>query len=202
MPEKETDEDALPESPGQSDPNKSAPPKPALNGVDLPAIYRGALHITGDVPAAEDIRQTVSSRMLELSKSKMSGIEKVQAFAWKIARNLAADWWHFRRIPEDSLESLNDPSLYQHDDPTARLDDWHDAMRLLERLPDDQMEVLILHFYQDQSAVEIAKNVSSTANAVRKRIRRALQNLKRMAGEPPQPESQIRRLFKKGKEQK
>ena len=77
-----------------------------------------------------------------------------------MAKNIALNWRRRnRRVQDTSLESLDDPSLYPQEDPTTRLDDCQDAMRLLERLPEDQQELLILYFFREYTVEQIAKDV-------------------------------------------
>ena len=123
-------------------------------------------------------------------------------FAQEVAKNIALNWQRRnKRVQDTSLESLDDPSLYLQEDPTTRLNDSQDAISLLERLPEDQQELLILYFFREYTVEQIAKDVGTTANAVWKKITRTIERLQRVADEPPRA-SRIRHFLKKGKEQK
>lgn len=204
MAEKEITEGDLPEFPERSDPADPGPAKPvtSLADLDLTAVYFAALRVTHDTHAAEDVSQNVYLRLMKLPPDKLAGFGCLQKVAQKAARNLAINWQRDRRGHDAPLESLDDPSLYEAEDPTFRLNEREDAARLLAQLPKDQQVAFILQHYRGYTAEQIAELVGSTANAVQKKITRAKKRLKRLEDEPPQRESRIRRFFKEGKEQK
>lgn len=177
--------------------------RPDFPKLDLEAIYRVAYRYTHHEPTARDIAQNVYVRMRDLQQSRAQRFDRAQAFAQVVAKNAALNWRrHVRRIRDTSLESLDDPSLYPQEDPTTKLNDWQDAMRLLEKLPEDQHELLLLYFFRDYTIEQIAKEVGTTPNAAWKKIVRTLARLQRLVDEPSPRESRIRHFFKKGKEHK
>lgn len=205
MAEKEITEGDLPEFPERSDPADpgSAKPVTALADLDLTAVYFVALRVTHDSHAAEDISQNVYLRLMRLPPDKLASIGCLQKVAQKAARNLAINWQRDRRARDAPLESLDNPLLYEAEDPTFRLNDREDATRLLAQLPEDQQIVFVLQQYRGYTADQIAELVGTTANAVQKKIARARKRLKRrLNDEPLQHKSRISRFFKEGKEQK
>jgi DNA-directed RNA polymerase specialized sigma24 family protein len=66
---------------------------------------------------------------------------------------------------------------------------------MLERLPEDQQEVLLLVRVYGKSAEEVARAVGTTAQAVHKKVLRAVKRLEVLLGKPPRSRSRIRRFF-------
>lgn len=177
--------------------------RPDFPKLDLEAIYRVAYRYTHHEPTARDIAHNVYVQMRDLQQSRARRFDRAQAFAQVVAKNAALNWRrHVRRVQDTSLESLDDASQYPQEDPTTRLNDWQDAMRLLEQLPEDRQELLLLYFFGGYTIEQIAKEVGATPNAVWKAITRTLAHLQRLVDEPSPREPRIRHFFKKGKEHK
>ena len=110
-------------------------------------------------------------------------------FAMRIAHNLIID--HFRkakRLPMvdptkedyDMLDNarFQDPSI-EEQIVTEQIHD--DLRKMIEYLPDDQREVLVMRMYDDMSFKEIADVTNVSINTALGRMRYALINLRKMA---------------------
>ena len=105
----------------------------------------------------------------------------------RIAHNLVID--HFRRnnrIPK--FESNNDYDIFQNlsdsslnaEKSIIKSQVSNDLQLLVEELPDDQKDVIIMRLYRDMSFKEIAENTGVSINTALGRMRYAIINLRKM----------------------
>jgi RNA polymerase sigma factor (sigma-70 family) len=124
-------------------------------------------------------------RTLKLGKYNEEG--KFLPWVMRIAHNLVID--HFRknnRMPKFDNSSdfnifsvLSDSSLNAE---KAIIKDQveEDVRRLIDELPDDQKEVLVMRMYNDMSFKEISENTGVSINTALGRMRYALINLRKV----------------------
>src|SRR5690348_8176362 len=127
-------------------------------------LYTSIFFLVKDKYLAEDIFQDVFIRIIDTMRSGRYTEEgKFLPWAMRIAHNLCVD--HFRKVKrsptirngedKDIFEVLN----FSEDSAEAVMmrRQSHDRVRdMLERLPEDQREVIILRHYADMSFKEIA----------------------------------------------
>ena len=105
----------------------------------------------------------------------------------RIAHNLVID--HFRksnRIP--TIENKEEFDIFQFVSDTSPnaenilIEDQilKDIQKLIQELPDDQKEVLIMRLYRDMSFKEIAENTKVSINTALGRMRYAIINLRKL----------------------
>lgn len=151
------------------------------------AIYRYVALRVNDERLAEDITADVFVRALEgIEKFEYRGVP-FSAWLYRIARDRVVD--HYRRQSrhrDASLsESLASDAPEPHDTVVSDMDRQQiDAC--LERLKDDQRQVIILRFMEHLRAEEIAQILGKTAVTVRSIQHRALASLSRMMAEERQ----------------
>lgn len=154
-------------------------------------IYTSIYLMVKDHYLAEDIFQDTFIKIIDsINNKKYTEDGKFLPWALRIAHNLCVD--HFRklkRIPtiktncdHDIFEILNfsepgfEEKMIQHQS--------HDRVRkLLEGLPDDQREVIIMRHYADLSFKEIAQLTNCSINTALGRMRYGLFNLRKMMTE-------------------
>lgn len=90
----------------------------------------------------------------------------------RVSRNTAAE------IPEDYAETAADSSNIQ-EDAERRLDEERLKLALRKLNKTDRM-VLIKRYYFNQTSVQIARDMNSTDVAVRKRISRAIEKMRKI----------------------
>lgn len=151
-------------------------------------IYTSILLLVKDRYLAEDIFQEAFIRIIETLRSGRYADEgKFLPWAVRIARNLCVD--HFRKIKrtptiktgenQDLFEVLNFSEETTEDKMMRRQS--HDRVRdMLDQLPADQREVIILRHYADMSFKEIAELTSCSINTALGRMRYGLINLRKM----------------------
>jgi RNA polymerase sigma-70 factor (ECF subfamily) len=149
-------------------------------------IYRFIFLKVNSQAIAEDLTSETFLRCWEsLKKSSDSnpgigGIENIQSFLYKIARNLVID--HYREKGKaqimpveyaaviDPKQDLEEKSLFDSDVNQIRL--------ALTDLKEDYQNVIIWHYLDDLPIIEVAKMLGRTEEATRVLLHRALKNLK------------------------
>jgi RNA polymerase sigma-70 factor (ECF subfamily) len=107
----------------------------------------------------------------------------LRPWLYTIALNLRRE--HFRRRqrrPETAFDPVahGEPSVApQAPTATDRL-----VRRALAQLPDNQREVIVMHWYEELSFAEIADLVGATLSAVKVRAHRGYKRLKEILAEP------------------
>ena len=141
-----------------------------------------------DREIAEDIFQDTFIKVINTLKRRAYNEEgKFLPWVMRIAHNLIID--HFRRnkrIPKfnntdefDIFSVLSDEVL-NVEKQLIRTQIMDDVRGLIEELPDDQREVLIMRMYKDMSFKEIAENTDVSINTALGRMRYALINLRKL----------------------
>lgn len=137
---------------------------------------------------AEDIFQDTFIKVIKTLKRGFYNEEgKFLPWIMRIAHNLVID--HFRRnnrIPK--FESNNDYDIFQNlSDSSLNAEKSiikdqvsSDLQVLVEELPLDQKDVVIMRLYRDMSFKEIAENTGVSINTALGRMRYAIINLRKM----------------------
>lgn len=155
-------------------------------------IYSYVLMLVKDKQLADDIFQDTFLKIIRTIKAGVYKEEgKFIQFAMRIAHNLIID--HFRkakRLPMvdptkedyDMLDNARfmDPSI---EEQIVTEQTYDDVRKMIEFLPDEQREVLVMRMYDDMSFKEIAEVTNVSINTALGRMRYALINLRKMAKE-------------------
>ncbi len=151
-------------------------------------LYTSIYFLVKDKYLAEDIFQDVFIRIIDTIKSGRYTEEgKFLPWAMRIAHNLCVD--HFRKVKrtptiknsddQDIFEVLNFTEESAEDKMIKRQS--HNRVRdMLDQLPGDQREVIILRHYADMSFKEIAETTNCSINTALGRMRYGLINLRKM----------------------
>jgi RNA polymerase sigma-70 factor (ECF subfamily) len=159
-------------------------------------VYGYILNVVRDRCVAEDIFQETFFKVIRtLKKQQYNGEGKFIQWVVRIAHNLVID--HFRqkgRIstiskivrPDGKVLDVFDVVKVEddsHEDNIVRGQIRKDVRKLVEHLPYEQKEVVILRHYYDMSFKEIADMTNVSINTALGRMRYALINLRRLAEE-------------------
>lgn len=144
-------------------------------------IYRFALYQLGDTALAEDITGEVFTRMMEAIGGYTYRGTPITAWLYRIARNLIVD--HQRRGNRIRPLEDADPDLVVSDNPVdlaERRLTWDELSAMLNRLTEEQRQVVILKFIENLDNREIAEIVGKTEGSVKALQHRALRSLRRL----------------------
>jgi RNA polymerase sigma-70 factor (ECF subfamily) len=150
-----------------------------------PKIFRHICYRLGSREAAEDTAQQVFCKTWQYIMDPGHKIDNLNAFLYKIANNLIADYY---RRPERKNISLDDglnddrerklsvdPSYTNIIDRNLEVGRVKDGLR---QLKDDQQELITWRYFDDLSISEIAKISGKSRNAIYVGIHRATHDLR------------------------
>jgi RNA polymerase sigma-70 factor (ECF subfamily) len=153
-------------------------------------IFSYILMLVKDKQLADDIFQDTFLKIIRTIKAGVYKEEgKFIQFAMRIAHNLIIDYFRkAKRLPMvdptkedyDMLDNarFQDPSV-EEQMVTEQIHD--DIRKMVEFLPEEQREVLVMRMYEDMSFKEIADATNVSINTALGRMRYALINLRKMA---------------------
>jgi RNA polymerase sigma factor (sigma-70 family) len=155
-------------------------------------VYTYIFLLVKDQHLAEDIFQDTFIKVIKsLQEGRYKDNGRFLSWVLRIAHNLVID--HFRKekqlntISNDSYETdiLNSRKLSDRTVEDNLISDQitKDVRRLIQELPDDQREVIILRHYCGLSFKEIADHTNVSINTALGRMRYALINLRRLIKE-------------------
>ncbi|WP_026729193.1 RNA polymerase sigma factor [Flavobacterium denitrificans] len=151
-------------------------------------IYGFIYSKIADRDISNDIFQDTFIKVIKTLKSNSYNEEgKFLPWVMRISHNLIVD--HFRKTKKMPMyretEEFSIFSVMSDDSLTVEgkmiLDQVEiDLKRLIEELPDDQKEVLVMRMYQDMSFKEISELTDVSINTALGRMRYALMNLRKI----------------------
>ncbi len=151
-------------------------------------VYNSILFMVKDKYLAEDIFQDVFIRIIDTMRSGRYTEEgKFLPWAMRIAHNLCVD--HFRKVKRTpTIRSNGEQDIFEvlhfvEDSQETKImkRQSHNRVReMLDRLPDDQREVIILRHFADLSFKEIAALTDCSINTALGRMRYGLINLRKL----------------------
>jgi RNA polymerase sigma-70 factor (ECF subfamily) len=154
-------------------------------------IYTSIYLFVKEKSLAEDIFQDTFIKIIDtLRKGKYNEEGKFVQWAMRIAYNMCVD--HFRRnkrkptvSPTDEFDIFSVISVTDENAETRIIrSQTHDKVRtLVDQLPPEQREVVILRHYAEMSFKEIASLTRVSINTALGRMRYALINIRKMVEE-------------------
>ena len=141
-----------------------------------------------DRDTAEDIFQDTFIKVIKTIKNGQYNEEgKFLPWIMRIAHNLVIDFFRKNnRMPKvRNTEEFDIFKFISDNSPNAEhsmVQDQvvKDLQKLVQELPDDQKEVLIMRLYRDMSFKEIAENTNVSINTALGRMRYAIINLRKL----------------------
>jgi RNA polymerase sigma factor (sigma-70 family) len=151
-------------------------------------IYTSIFFLVKDKYLAEDIFQDVFFKVIDTINSGRYNEEgKFLGWAMRIAHNLCVD--HFRKIKRSpTIRTTDGQDVFEwihvvEEGPDAKMmrNQSHDRVRrMLDLLPEEQKEVIVLRHYGNLSFKEIADLTDCSINTALGRMRYGLINLRKM----------------------
>jgi RNA polymerase sigma factor (sigma-70 family) len=141
-----------------------------------------------DRDTAEDIFQDTFIKVIKTIKNGQYNEEgKFLPWIMRIAHNLVIDFFRKNnRMPKvRNTEEFDIFQFISDNSPNAEQSMVQDQVvkdlqKLVQELPDDQKEVLIMRLYRDMSFKEIAENTNVSINTALGRMRYAIINLRKL----------------------
>jgi len=147
-------------------------------------LFRYASFRLNDAAAAEDLASEAFLRLLEAARKKNQRIDTIDGWLMGTLSNLVND--HLRRRYRRPISDLDETMVSHLPNPQALLElsESHTSVALaLEKLTDDQQQVLSLRFGAELSLAETAEVMDRKENAVKALQFRALGALRRQLDE-------------------
>lgn len=151
-------------------------------------IYTGIFMLVKDQFTAEDIFQDTFLKIIRTIRSgRYAEQGKFLPWAMRVAHNLCMD--HFRKVRQQVPVTLSDGTDLAEllggteDSASTAMEkrQVHNTIRqLIERLPEEQREVIVLRIYADLSFKEISDLTKVSINTALGRMRYGLINLRKM----------------------
>ena len=151
-------------------------------------LYTSILFLVKDKYLAEDIFQDVIIKIIDTVRNGRYTEEgKFLPWAMRIAHNLCVD--HFRKVKRTpTIKTSDDRDIFEvlnftEDGADAKMmkRQSHDRVRkMLDLLPEDQREVIVLRHFAELSFKEIASLTNCSINTALGRMRYGLINLRKM----------------------
>ncbi len=154
-------------------------------------IYTHVIILVKDRETAEDIFQDTFIKVINTLKTGRYNEEgKFLPWVIRIAHNLAID--HFRKVKKMPMSrsdedydifgtvSLSDNSI-EHDIVQDQI--YADVRKLVDLLPEEQRQVVIMRHYQGMSFKEIAETTNVSINTALGRMRYAVLNIRKIVEE-------------------
>ena len=154
-------------------------------------LYTSILFLVKDKYLAEDIFQDVLIKIIDTIRGGRYTEEgKFLPWAMRIAHNLCVD--HFRKVKRTpAIKTSDDRDIFEvinftEEGPDTKMmkrQSYERVRQMLDLLPEDQREVIILRHYADLSFKEIASLTNCSINTALGRMRYGLINLRKMMTE-------------------
>ena len=151
-------------------------------------LYTSIFFLVKDKYLAEDIFQDVFIRIIDTIKSGRYTEEgKFLPWAMRIAHNLCVDY--FRKVKRTpTIKNSDDQDIFEvlnftedsAEDKMIKKQSHNRVKDMLDQLPEDQREVIVLRHYADMSFKEIAEITNCSINTALGRMRYGLINLRKM----------------------
>jgi RNA polymerase sigma-70 factor (ECF subfamily) len=154
-------------------------------------IYSSILFFVKDTYLAEDLFQDVFIKIIDTLKNKRYTEEgKFLPWALRIAHNLCVDY--FRKVKRTpAIKTSDDQDIFEvinvsqeaPDQKLMRGESHEKVRRMLDLLPEEQREIIVLRHYANLSFKEIATMTNCSINTALGRMRYGLINLRKMMNE-------------------
>ena len=154
-------------------------------------IYTSIYLLVKDKYLAEDIFQDAFIRIIDTLKTgRYTDEGKFLPWAMRIAHNLCVD--HFRKVKRTpTIRTSDDRDIFDAinfseggaDDRMMKNESRDKVTKMLELLPQDQREVIVMRHYADLSFKEIAELTNCSINTALGRMRYGLINLRKIMTE-------------------
>ncbi len=151
-------------------------------------IYNYHYRHTSHQVEAEDLTSRTFYRALRsLHRYRETGAS-FQAWLFRIAHNLVANWYRDQARKETvTIDDDNPPLLYSQikspEESTVDGETWHVLVSVIESLPEERKTLIILKFVEQLTNAEIAAVLGKTEGAIKALYHRTLISLRKIVPE-------------------
>lgn len=157
-------------------------------------IFSYIIFIVHNEEIANDLFQEVFLKaIVKLQSGNYCPSGKFNAWLIRIAHNTIMDWYRRQKthivletaVDDLAIAQMSDKDLMEtsREDLLANSQVLCDVRSLVDFLPDNQREVVVMRYYQNYSFKEIAEQTGVSINTSLGRMRYALINMRRLAHE-------------------
>ena len=141
-------------------------------------LYRYAVRLLGDSQLAEDCVAETFSRFLKIVQKGFAPKDNLKAYMYRIAHNWITDHYRTRtsdvELKETQMDNRkNNPATLVQEDMERQ-----QVRNALLALPPEQLQVIMLRFYEDWGHQDTAKALGKSIEATRALQHRALNSLR------------------------
>jgi RNA polymerase sigma factor, sigma-70 family len=143
------------------------------------SIFRYLYYRTTDLQTAEDLTSEVFLKMVVALPAYLPKKVPFKAWLFQIARNLAID--HYRRNSTHPIINIEEDMLIIGNHQEQNTEDCLDSIVLkhaLDRLNDEQRDVILMRFVEGMPIVQVALTLHKSEDAIKGLQRRALTALR------------------------
>lgn len=145
-------------------------------------IFRFALMRLNTKEEAQDIASEAFLKAWQYITSSEKRVENIRALLYRIARNLIIDHYRLSKkevqsFDEKLFEELVDLS-FDLEESVSKKDEIREVFSLLNDLPEEDQELIMMRYSQDLDIKEIADILGKNTGAVRVALHRAIKQLK------------------------
>ncbi len=148
-------------------------------------LFNFIYHFLADYHRAQDIAQETFLRVLNNS-GKYKSRDRFKTWLYSIAANLCKNELRDRKRHktlslEDSALEIENNHIYLSPDESYEREEITNLVKVaIKSLPDDQRLAIVMREYQDFNYEEIASVLKCSVGAVKSKIHRARQSIKKM----------------------
>lgn len=142
-------------------------------------VYSLAVAIAGESMAAQEITQDVFIRVWEHPDTYRYDDHRFAAWLLMIARHRAIDHLRREKSRGGDTASLDEADFLEMPDLAHGVEEkWRDMQHVLDQLPPEQRDVIVLAYYHGLSQSDIAEHLSWPLGTVKTRMRLGMDKLR------------------------
>lgn len=152
-----------------------------LYDENVAAIFRYIFLRVNSKEVAQDLTSDVFLRGWQYMTAGNSEVRNHKSFFYKIAKNLITDFYRRKSRTEVSLEEITIQIPNLKDDPAQETNlglELEPIKKALAEIKDDYAEIIIWHYLDELTIMEIAEILGKSEGAVRVILSRALKQIK------------------------
>lgn len=145
-------------------------------------IYYAAYEILKDSHKSEEILQETILKLIKyMDRLDLENKKKTASYIYSVARTLSLEY--LRRDSNQYYEDMDMLGSTHSDMDTYEFENVNEIQELIEKLPPNYSEILILKYVHEMENIEISQLLEITETNVRKLIERAKSALRKLCEE-------------------